>query len=175
MNIDINQHSLENMESKSPKQKYKQFFPFFFYFSDSFCKFAPAICPQGARKYIEMCRAAGWSTTYQKALLTLCFWSNRNYHNRIGNQEQRRVTPRGVVYTLRSVLRGLTMSSQAHFTGVYILQRGCFSVCLLPRLWQASIDEQADASTHVFYMQLSISYNPSDFGALVRTNRIKRQ
>ena len=39
------------------------------------------------------------------------------------------VTPRGVVYTLRSVLRGLTMSSLAHFTGVYILQRGCFSVC----------------------------------------------
>ena len=28
------------------------------------------------------------------------------------------VTPRGVVYTLRSVLRGLTMSSLAHFTGV---------------------------------------------------------
>jgi len=28
------------------------------------------------------------------------------------------VTPRGVVYTLRSVLRGLTMSSLAHFTGM---------------------------------------------------------
>ena len=28
------------------------------------------------------------------------------------------VTPRGVVYTLRSVLRGLTMSSLAHFMGV---------------------------------------------------------
>ena len=28
------------------------------------------------------------------------------------------VAPRGVVYTLRSVLRGLTMSSLAHFTGV---------------------------------------------------------
>ena len=28
------------------------------------------------------------------------------------------VTPRGVVYTLRSVLRGLIMSSLAHFTGV---------------------------------------------------------
>ena len=39
------------------------------------------------------------------------------------------VAPRGVVYTLRSVLRGLTMSSLAHFTGVYILQRGCL-LCL---------------------------------------------
>ena len=28
------------------------------------------------------------------------------------------VAPRGVVYTLRSVLRGLTMSSLAHFTGM---------------------------------------------------------
>ena len=39
------------------------------------------------------------------------------------------MTPRGVVYTLRSVLRGLTMSSLAHFTGVYIPQRGCL-LCL---------------------------------------------
>ena len=44
------------------------------------------------------------------------------------------VTPRGVVYTLRSVLRGSGILN-AHFTGVYILQRGCFSVCLLARLW----------------------------------------
>ena len=60
------------------------------------------------------------------------------------------VTPRGVVYTLRSVLRGLTMSSQAHFTGVYILQRGCFSVCLLHGFPKTSNSEQADANTHVF-------------------------
>ena len=38
------------------------------------------------------------------------------------------VTPRGVVYTLRSVLRGSGILN-AHFTGVYIPQRGCFSVC----------------------------------------------
>ena len=37
------------------------------------------------------------------------------------------VTPRGVVYTLRSVLRGFM--PLAHFTGVYILQRGCL-LCL---------------------------------------------
>ena len=41
------------------------------------------------------------------------------------------VTPRGVEYTLRSVLRGSGILN-AHFTGVYILQRGCFSVLLPP-------------------------------------------
>ena len=60
------------------------------------------------------------------------------------------VTPRGVVYTLRSVLRGLTMSSLAHFTGVYILQRGCFSVCSFQLAVVGQITEQADVSTRVF-------------------------
>ena len=38
------------------------------------------------------------------------------------------VTPRGVVYTLRSVLRGCCILN-AHFTGVYILLGGCL-LCL---------------------------------------------
>ena len=60
------------------------------------------------------------------------------------------VTPRGVVYTLRSVLRGLTMSSLAHFT-VYLYTSTWLFLCLfLLRLWKALNDEQADASTHVF-------------------------
>ena len=46
------------------------------------------------------------------------FLDFRNYHNRITVKDNADVTPRGVVYTLRSVLRGLTMSSLAHFTGV---------------------------------------------------------
>ena len=53
----------------------------------------------------------------------------RNFHNRIQDKNIADVTPRGVVYTLRSVLRGLTMFSPAHFTGVYIPQRGCL-LCL---------------------------------------------
>ena len=60
------------------------------------------------------------------------------------------VIPRGVVYALRSVLRGLTMSSLAHFMGVCILQRGCFSVCLLHGFPKTSNNEQADVSTHAF-------------------------
>ena len=57
------------------------------------------------------------------------FLDFRNYHNRTEDKNIAGVTPRGVVYTLRSVLRGLTMSSLAHFTGVYILLRGCL-LCL---------------------------------------------
>ena len=57
-----------------------------------------------------------------------------NYHNREANKNNAGVTPRGVVYTLRSVLRG-SSSLNAHFTGVYIPQRGCFSVCFLLWLW----------------------------------------
>ena len=47
------------------------------------------------------------------------------------NREQEQMQgwlPRGVVYTLRSVLRGSGILN-AHFTGVYILQRGMF-LCL---------------------------------------------
>ena len=62
------------------------------------------------------------------------FLDFRNYHNRITVKNIAGVTPRGVVYTLRSVLRGSGILN-AHFTGVYILQRGCFSVCLPLGLW----------------------------------------
>ena len=61
------------------------------------------------------------------------------------------VTPRGVVYTLRSVLRGSGILN-AHFTGVYILQRGCFSVCLPFMAVVGHEVEQADVSTPLFYL-----------------------
>ena len=62
------------------------------------------------------------------------------------------VTPRGVVYTLRSVLRGLTMSSLAHFTGVLYTPAWMF-LCLFSSLAVVGREvEQADASTHVFCM-----------------------
>ena len=65
------------------------------------------------------------------------------------------VTPRGVVYTLRSVLRGSSILN-AHFTGVYILQRGCLHClfflqgCGRPR-WVG----QADVSTRAFLFVVS--------------------
>ena len=79
------------------------------------------------------------------------------------------VTPRGVVYTLRSVLRGSGILN-AHFTGVYILQRGCFSVCLLHRFPKTSNNEQADASTHVFLFVVNQSIKPVRIGCLRTTN-----
>ncbi len=83
-----------------------------------------------------------------KGVTDALFFGLRNFHNRITVKNIAGVTPRGVVYTLRSVLRGLAMSSLAHFTGVYIPQRGCFSVCLPLRLWKASkTNRQMQAST----------------------------
>ena len=62
------------------------------------------------------------------------------------------MTPRGVAYTLRSVLRGLIMSSLAHFTVYSILPRECFSACYFALAVVGQIVEQADVSTHVFCM-----------------------
>ncbi len=49
----------------------------------------------------------------------------------------------------RSVLRGLRILN-AHFTGIYILQRGCFSVCLFAWAVEGLIVKQADESTRIF-------------------------
>ena len=100
-----------------------------------------------------------------EGVIALCFWSFRNlgtFEYAIKNNAG--VTPWGVVYTLRSVLRGLNMSSKAHFTGVYIPQRGCFSVCLLHRFPKTSNDERADASTHVFLCSQQIRKNNLTLG-----------
>ena len=59
----------------------------------------------------------------------------------------------------------------AHFTGVYILLSGCFSVCSFaigcgrPEEW----DRQMQAST--FFVCSNQKVNPSDFGVLVRINK----
>ena len=74
------------------------------------------------------------------------------------------VTPRGVVYTLRSVLRGSGILN-AHFTGVYILQRGCFSVLFTVKAVEGLEDKQADASTRAFLFVVGDSY-------LTRSHRV---
>jgi len=55
------------------------------------------------------------------------------------------VTPRGVVYTLRSVLRGLAMSSLAHFTGVLYSPAWVFTLSVYHhRFPKTSNSEQAE-------------------------------
>ena len=83
------------------------------------------------------------------------------------------MTPRGVAYTLRSVLRGLIMSSLAHFTVYSILPRGCFSVCLFQMAVVGQITEQADASTHVFlYVGIKVE-NHLTYGCLSEQKEIE--
>ena len=81
-----------------------------------------------AMMYIELYGANGRSTTYLKALLTLCFWTSKLPQSNTGQEQCRCDTTRGVVYTSRSVLRGLPMSSLAHFTGVLYTPEWMFTL-----------------------------------------------
>ena len=96
----------------------------------------------------------GWSHRVEHYIMERRYWrfvfENSNYHYRTVVKNIAGVTPRGVVYTLRSVLRGLTMSSLAHFT-VYLYTSTWVFLCLFTT--EAVVgpnSEQADASTHVF-------------------------
>ena len=56
------------------------------------------------------------------------------------------VAPRGVIYTLRSVLRGSCILN-AHFTGVYILQRGCL-LCLFFSMAVEGLEDERTEVKH---------------------------
>ena len=106
----------------------------FGFFIVSFLKilyFCNSICPMRLWCHLWMTEPMGGALHIKKALRRFVFDIRNLGTSEYVIKNNAGVTPRGVVYTLRSVLRGLTMSSLAHFTGVYILQRGCFSVCLL--------------------------------------------
>ena len=64
-----------------------------------------------------------------KGVTDALFLVVQNFHNRTANKNIAGVAPRGVVYTLRSVLRGLAMSSLAHFT-VYLYASTWLFLCL---------------------------------------------
>ena len=93
-----------------------------------------------------------------KGVTDALFLVVQNFHNRTANKNNAGVAPRGVVYTLRSVLRGYVYPHKHTLRCIYIPQRGCFSVCFLLRLWKALNDEQADASTHVFSFVVNRKY-----------------
>ena len=80
--------------------------------------------------HIEMCGASEAGRYILKGVTDALFLDFRNYHNRITVKNIADVAPRGVVYTLRSVLRGLSMSSLAHFTVSIYSNVGVYSVCL---------------------------------------------
>ena len=86
-----------------------------------------------------------------KGVTDALFLVVQNFHNRTANKNIAEVTPRGVVYTLRSVLRGSGILN-AHFTGVYIPQRGMFLCLFISKAVVGLNIEQADASTRVFYL-----------------------
>ena len=77
------------------------------------------------------------------------FLAVRNFHISNAIQNNAGVTPRGVVYTLRSVLRGSSILN-AHFT-VYLYTSTWVFLCLfIASVVEDREQKQADASTHVF-------------------------
>ena len=90
-----------------------------------FCKcFLPMVAVMSS----EEDGAAGWGTTYWKALLTLCFWSFKTSTIEQQTKTLQGWLPRGVYIRLRSVLRDLC-SLNAHFT-VYLYTSTWVFLCL---------------------------------------------
>jgi hypothetical protein len=109
------------------KAEIKRFPPFSFVIHFLFVSLQLHLLEE-AMMYIELYGANGRSTTYLKALLTLCFWTSKLPQSNTGQEQCRCDTTRGVVYTSRSVLRGLPMSSLAHFTGILYTPEWMFTL-----------------------------------------------
>ena len=66
------------------------------------------------------------------------------------------VTSRGVVYTLRSVLRGLTMSSQAHFTGVLYAPAWVFTLSVYHHRFPKTSNSERAVVKHLRFLYVVI-------------------
>ena len=76
------------------------------------------------------------------------------------------VTPRGVVYTLRSVLRGQTMFSPAHFTGVLYTPAWVFTLSVYHhRFPKTSNSKRADVKHLRFLYAVNKYLNQLALGA----------
>ena len=90
-----------------------------------------------------------------KGVTDALFLDFRNYHNRITVKNIEEVTPRGVVYTLRSVLRGSRILN-AHFTGVYILQTWLF-LCLFTVMAVVGHESRAGRCKHPRFLYVAFN------------------
>ena len=71
------------------------------------------------------------------------------------------VIPRGVVYTLRSVLRGLTMSSLAHFTGVLYSPAWMFTLSVYHHRFPKTSNSKRAEVKHPRFLYVAINYEQS--------------
>ena len=76
----------------------------------------------------------------------------QNFHNRTANKNNAGVAPRGVVYTLRSVLRGYVYPHKHTLRCIYMLQRWCLLCLFFSMAVEGQNIEQADVKHHVFYL-----------------------
>ena len=98
----------------------------YFHFSLYFCK---CYLPIVAGMLTEVRRAAGWSTTYWKGVIALCFWTFETTTIEQRTKTLQRWLPRGVYIRLRSVLRGYMYPHRHTLRCIYILHAWMF-LCL---------------------------------------------
>ena len=67
------------------------------------------------------------------------------------------VTPRGVVYTLRSVLRGLILSSLAHFTGVLYSPAWVFTLSVYHHRFPKTSNSERAVVKHSRFLYVGIN------------------
>ena len=67
------------------------------------------------------------------------------------------VIPRGVVYTLRSVLRGQTMSSLAHFTGVLYSPAWVFTLSVYHHRFPKTSNSKRAEVKHPRFLYVAIN------------------
>ena len=87
-----------------------------------------------------------------KGVTDALFLVVQNFHNRTANKNIAEGNCHGVCISDSVVCCEDCLSSMHTLRCIYILLRGCFSVCFLLRLWKALNDEQSDVSTHVFLL-----------------------
>ena len=120
-----------NEYQRDDTYKIMQFFVAICFSFNYFLYFCNCICLLRQRCPLRRTEPKGGALHIERRYWRFVFWPFRNLGTfELQAKTNAEVTPRGVVYTLRSVLRGSGILN-AHFTGVYILQRGCFSVCFL--------------------------------------------
>ncbi len=110
--------------------------------------------PRAAVMSFENDGADGWSTTYWKALSRFVFGCSKLRNFRMVVKSNAGITPRGVVYTLRSV--SWRSSTFWHTLRCIVYSHVGVSLSVYHhRFPKTSNNKQADASTHVFYFVVS--------------------
>lgn len=91
-----------------------------------------------------------------EGVIALCFWTFETSTIELAVQDNVEVTPRGVAYTLRSVLRGCIVPSLAHFTDVLYTPKWVF-LCLFTAKAVEGLECQTGRCKHPRFLYVVIN------------------